>query len=66
MSYIKPVIKTLVEQKSLTQRFVQRPVVKEINAVSFKNLRPIADELCLSNKKQFISLKEVKKTIPDR
>ena len=63
MVSIKPII-TLFSHKTPAAKFIQKPQAFHIKPENLKNLRYAGDELCLSTKKQVISLDEVKALFP--
>ena len=63
MVSIKPII-TLFSHKTPAAKFIQKPQAFHIKLENLKNLRYAGDELCLSTKKQVISLDEVKALFP--
>lgn len=57
-------LKLFLHNPASTGKFVQKPAFSFIKADELKNLKYAGDELFLSTKKKFISLREVKKLFP--
>lgn len=64
MVNIKPILTLIKSGSKAAAKYVQKPQAIKVNLTQLRPLRDLGDELCLSTKKNYINLDEVRALFP--